>query len=257
MNEKFFERKIAPQPAATENIGNNDLAGLKTRIIEKHQLLEREVLQNQLGKLRETVHREMKKEIEERIKNNPKPTEEEIRMAAFDEELEPQVRDAVRDFYKKGYSTKSSGFYGEKSELQAIDGYFYVDENTEKEIEKLGARVLQGLAFGVPKRRYITQIGFYPAEADLQKIKQKWDAIANALPKIAGPEPICDNAEEFRKQHAPNHPNLKQKIHDYDEWLKTKIDKIYGEEKNSKINRRKKTEKTKQEILEKYDKDIK
>lgn len=246
MNEKFFERKIGNGKKIDS--ADDELSELKKRILKKHLLLEEMVLQRQLGELREKVHIEMKKEIKERLENNPKPTEKEIRMAAFKEELEPQVRDAVSKFYKKGYSTKSSGFYGEKSELQAIDGYFYVDENTEKEIEKLGARVLRGLAFGVPKRRYITQIGFYPKEADLQKIKQKWDAIANVLPRIEGPEPVCDGAEEFRKEHAPNHSNLKQKIHDYSEWLEFKM---------NKINEKEEIEKTRKELLKKYDKNMK
>ncbi len=229
MNEKSFERKGRRN---TDNV-DNELIELKKRIIEKHRLLEEKVLQNQLAELREEVHREMEKEIKERLENNPKPTEEEIRMAAFKEDLEPQVRDAVLAFNKKGYGTESSGFY-EESKFQAIDGHFYIDENTKKKIEALGAQVRRP-DIGMPENKYITQIRFYPKEADLLKIKQQWDAIARALPKTEGPEPISISygAKEFRKQYAPNHPNLEQKIHDYSEWLKVKMNKIY-DKKNMK-----------------------
>ena len=48
-------------------------------------------------------------------------------MAAFKEWLEPQVRDAVVQMYKKGYATQSSGFDAQDQALQLIDGLFNID----------------------------------------------------------------------------------------------------------------------------------
>jgi len=85
-----------------------------------------------LAKLRESVHKIIEKETEQRIKENPIPTEEEIYVGAFQEMLEPQVRDAVFEMHRKGYATESSGFGGENSEYQMVDGYFVVDDKTKK-----------------------------------------------------------------------------------------------------------------------------
>ena len=66
---------------------------------------EREKLFEELDKLREEAHAQIEKETEERIKNNPKPSEEEILAGAFREMIEPQVRNALFEMYKKGYGT--------------------------------------------------------------------------------------------------------------------------------------------------------
>jgi hypothetical protein len=55
----------------------------------------------------------MKIEEDARLKDNPTPTEEELYMGAFKEWLEPQVRDAIPEMYRKGYGTVSSGFHGD------------------------------------------------------------------------------------------------------------------------------------------------
>ncbi|MCP1747540.1 hypothetical protein [Bradyrhizobium japonicum] len=89
-----------------------------------------ETLRSQFGVLRRQIHQFMETEEETRLKENPKPTEEEIYMAAFKEWLEPQVRDAIALMYRKGYASQSSGFHGTKFEVQQIDGLFTVDEST-------------------------------------------------------------------------------------------------------------------------------
>jgi hypothetical protein len=64
------------------------------------------------AKLREEVKKQTERETARRIKNNPKPTDEEILAGGFAEMIEPQVRKAVFEFIKKGYPTESSGFTG-------------------------------------------------------------------------------------------------------------------------------------------------
>lgn len=166
-------------------------------------------------RLREEVHQEMEREVEGRIKENPVPTEEEIRVGGFREVLEPQVRDALFEFNRKGYSTESSGFGGEHGEIQAIDGYFRVDEQTKAEIERLGAKVLKGKDIGMPGfGEDYTFIQFRPDQPDLDEIKNVWDRIADALPdkgQLALPS-ISGGSDEFRKKFAPERTDIEKLV---------------------------------------------
>ena len=165
----------------------------------------------------------MEKELQARLEKNPKPSEEELRAAAFREWLEPQVRDAIAEMYRKGYATQSSGFYGDHNEIQAIDGYFSVDDDTKKKIEALGAEVLDGVALGLPMNELIRQIRFSPKSADIKEMKEKWDAIAAVLPQQKGPKAVCDRAEEFRAQYAPGHANFEKERAEYFAALRKRI----------------------------------
>jgi hypothetical protein len=66
-----------------------------------------ENLRQQFATLRQRVHQSMQAEEKLRLKENPRPTEEELHMAAFKEWLEPQVRAAIAEMYKKGYAPLS------------------------------------------------------------------------------------------------------------------------------------------------------
>jgi hypothetical protein len=169
--------------------------------------------QNNFQRLREQTHKEIDAEIEKRISENPNPTEEEIMAGAFREMIEPQVRDALFEFYRKGYSTESSGFGGKYGEIQAIDGYFEIDEQIKRGIEALDAKVLKGKDIGLPgQSESYTYIQFYPQEPDLNKIKEKWDAIAALLPQREKPaQPsISGGSEDFRKQYASNRTDIEK-----------------------------------------------
>ncbi len=165
----------------------------------------------------------MKVEEEKRLRDNPRPTAEELYMAAFAEWLEPQVRDAVREMYRKGYATQSSGFHGEDSAVQMIDGYFSVDEKTKRVLEQMGVEVLRGADVGLPKNKILTVLRFRASNPSVAQMKERWDAVAAALPKKIlrpGVLPICDRAEEFRKQYAPEHPSLDKAREEYFEYLR-------------------------------------
>jgi hypothetical protein len=84
-------------------------------------------VRRQFARLRLRVHRSMKLEEETRMRERPRPTEDELYMAAFEEWLEPQVRFAIVEMNRKGYATQSSGFHGTKCGLQMVDGLFGVD----------------------------------------------------------------------------------------------------------------------------------
>ncbi|KRQ15332.1 hypothetical protein AOQ71_10050 [Bradyrhizobium manausense] len=165
----------------------------------------------------------MKAEGEARLRENPKPSEEEIYMAAFKEWLEPQVRAAIVQMYRKGYATQSSGFHGTKFELQQIDGLFTVDKDTRTELNGMGVEVLRGVDLGVPDNKLLTVLRFCAKDRSIAKMKEQWDAIAAALPKKALPsgiQPICDRAEMFREEYAPEHASLEAARDRYIQYLR-------------------------------------
>jgi hypothetical protein len=101
------------QAVATE--ARPSLATIKTMSFPEgleNKSNKQETLHQQFTRLRRQVHVSMKVEEQIRLKENPKPSEEELHMGAFKEWLEPQVRDAMSMMFKKGYATQSSGFDG-------------------------------------------------------------------------------------------------------------------------------------------------
>jgi hypothetical protein len=148
-----------------------------------------------------------------RFKEHPTPTEEELYMGAFREWLEPQLRDAISEMYRKGYATQSSGFHGTKYEQQMVDGYFALDGKTRSVLKKMGVEVLSGADFGMPLNTHICILRFVGAEPSVEALKAQWNALAAALPEKRLPKglrPICDRAEEFRTEFAPTHPTLEK-----------------------------------------------
>ena len=177
--------------------------------IEKSKDHNQELL-GEFEELRSRVHKEMEKELERRLKKNPQPTKEEVLIGAFKEMIEPQVRDAVFECFRKGYPTESSGFGGEFGEWQSLDGYFEIDEETKNKIEALGAKVLKGNEVGLPGHYNYTYIRFEPSKADIREIKAKWDSIVALLPpKNEEPRPsISGGAEDFRRKFAPEYEDI-------------------------------------------------
>jgi hypothetical protein len=152
------------------------------------------------SELREKTYAEMEVALKKRIKENPAPTDHELRIGAYEEEIEPQMREALQRLYEKGYNTESSGFGGgEKWETQQVDGYFEIDEATEKKLNEIGARVV---------RQYMeylhatsTRIEFDPEQADAAAIVAKWNQIIDLLPTIGKPSySLSAPSYEFREK---------------------------------------------------------
>ena len=172
--------------------------------------LDKEKLEK-FSKLREQTHQAIERETNERIKNNPTPTEEEILVGAFNEMIEPQVRDAVFELHKKGYATESSGFGGEHWQTQSLDGYFEIDDETKQKIEEAGAKVLKGKDLGLPgQEEEYNYIQFNPDNPDINEIKSTWDNIVSLIPSKEQPAPpsISGHSEEFRNQHAADRKDV-------------------------------------------------
>ena len=78
---------------------------------------EQEKLQQQCGRFASTCSSIHEAEEEKRLKENPDTEQKKnSTCGAFEEWLEPQVRAAISEMYRKGYATQSSGFHGEEPE---------------------------------------------------------------------------------------------------------------------------------------------
>ncbi|HBF66844.1 MAG TPA: hypothetical protein DDW36_00260 [Candidatus Magasanikbacteria bacterium] len=167
----------------------------------------------QFAELHRSTHEIMDREVAERIRNNPNPTEEEIFVGAFREMIEPHVRDAVFECYRKGYATESSGFGGEFGEVQSLDGYFDVDKKTKGRIEALGAKVLKGKDVGMPGLGdHYTFIQFKPEKPKLDYIKAMWDAIVEVMPQknVPAQPSISGGSEDFRREYASDRTDVEK-----------------------------------------------
>ena len=185
---------------------------------------QQENLRQKFAQLREEIHRAMKVEETQRLKENPTPSEEELHMGAFREWLEPQVRTAVEEMFRKGYATQSSGFHGEECEMQMIDGWFTIDSETKERLSQIGVEVLRGADIGLPKNKMVGILRFRARRPEIGEIKAQWDTIAALLPEKTLPQgirPMCDRAEEFRERFAPGHPSLEEERNKYLDYIRT------------------------------------
>lgn len=136
--------------------------------------------------LQRKCHEKSALETEQRIWSEKPPTEEEVRMGIFREELEWQVRDAVFAMNRKGYRTVMSGFNGRRENEQYIDGFFEIDPETMRKLNEIGVHVAPP---DPEKHLAVTTITFRPAIPDMKTIKSKWDEIAALLPDLGHRSP--------------------------------------------------------------------
>jgi hypothetical protein len=172
-----------------------------------------EVKHESFQRLRQEVLASVDRETQERIAQNPTPTEEELRAGAFREMVEPQCRDAVFAMRQKGYATESSGFGGEHGEVQQVDGNFEIDAETEERLRALGVTVHRSGDVGTILP-WAAALRFTPDAADPNAMKAKWDAIAALLPDRGTPtDPsISGGTEDFIRERAPHRADLLDRI---------------------------------------------
>lgn len=158
---------------------------------------------NQFWKsLRKKTHKLQEEELAERMRTNPTPTEEELAIGAFTEQIEPQARNAIFAFYRKGYTTHSSGFYGMHGEFQQIDGWFVIDEETKVKLQDEGyevkMRVFSELESRLARGGFpgSTKIRFFPSKPNLDsenimpiltELEERWNRMAEILPDKGKP----------------------------------------------------------------------
>ena len=205
MNEKIFEQ------INKKDFGNEDL---RTEILvsgtdENFQELKDFYLKNGIteekiylfryyARLRKSTIEQIENEQNERKKNNPMATEEELSLGAYIENIEPQVREAVLCIRKKGYNTFESGFTGEGDEqmISIMNGSFEGFSISEEQRKKLKSK---GVEIEIEDKSITLSL---EKEMTVPEIKKIWDEIAEALPDLGKPaEPNTISAgESFRKK---------------------------------------------------------
>jgi len=137
----------------------------------------------------------MDKNVKKRKKINPHPNNIETRLGIFIEELQLQVRQAVLEMNRKGYSTDLSGFVNNSCD-QMIEGDFQLDEKIINKLRLLGINVESNPSG-------YTRLQFSPKEADLGNIKKQWNKIVALLPtgKKTADISMTKKSREFRMKY--------------------------------------------------------
>ncbi|MBI4067549.1 hypothetical protein HY407_04145 [Candidatus Gottesmanbacteria bacterium] len=142
------------------------------------------------------ILKSMAVDIKTRLTKNPIPDEKELKMGVFVEMIEPQVRDAILQLNKKGYTTDASGFMN-KANSQIIDGDFIVSKFVIAKLRDEGVRV-------ETNHSGYTRLSFTPSVAKIRNIKDQWLKIVSFLPdkgKSSDPS-MTQKAREFRIKYS-------------------------------------------------------
>jgi len=154
--------------------------------------------------LRQKIIDSYQDRLRARIIANDVPTKEELDMNMYTEELEPQVRDAVLDLNRKGYSTASSGFHSHpEADIQQIDGFFTLDHKTQRDLRAIGVEVRSGNVKpdGSETWKEYTSIRFKSKEPSLEAMKEKWAEITALIPDRGRPATPNIYGKKFREEY--------------------------------------------------------
>jgi hypothetical protein len=171
---------------------NSDAVNFRRKYAPQRPYLQKQRL---FEKLKYSVQKKMLNEITKRKTKNPHFNKIELNLGLFVEELEPQVRQAVLKLYKKGYSTDISGFMNNSGE-QMIEGDFQLEEKIINKLKSIGVHVETNPSG-------YTRIHFLPEQANISKIRKKWDKIVSLIPdkhRYASAS-MTRKAREFRSKY--------------------------------------------------------
>ncbi len=173
----------------------------------------------ELARLRQIVIKKGEEELANRIKGDPIPAEEEIRLGIYKEMLEPQVRDAVLTLERKGYAPFLSGFSGYEKQNIGFRGelpehFAFSEELTEKLAQhEMTLAVTPG------------EISFsYRHLPSVEELKEAWDAIANELPDKGAPIGEAAENPHFLIQKGLEWRNISKRIDRTVDGLKKRVD---------------------------------
>lgn len=137
----------------------------KDSVLQKRRIFE---------KLKFAVNKKTSILLQKRIKGNPKPDKLEASLGLFIEGLQPQVKSAVLELNRKGYSTDLSGFM-DNPLYQMIEGDFQLDE-------KIAEKLLSESVTVETNPSGYTRLIILPVKADIGAIKKQWNKIISYLP---------------------------------------------------------------------------
>jgi hypothetical protein len=165
-------------------------------------------LESRLSDLRNQIHLQQDVELARRRQEGRPPTEEEMYLGAFSEEIEPQVREAIFTLVKKGYEFCSSGFGGQrKPKEQHLLGFFTIDNHTQQALNSIGVTVETRTD---DDNQVMTELSFKTDTDNLQAITDKWNIVADLLPKVSDAMILSRGytSRSWRSMYASNRPDL-------------------------------------------------
>jgi hypothetical protein len=143
---------------------------------------------------RERAYRESRASFEERLlaKDTLPPTDDERRIGAYKDMLEPQVRDAVVALVQKGYVTVDSGYDPQRYDTGAQYLGFRKEMLDASLLSTIAARIAEAqvtpLLDSDERNDYLHLI---PEKfLTLEQWKAVWDSVAAALPDKGAPAPL-------------------------------------------------------------------
>ena len=148
------------------------------------------------AKLRRNTIDDKNSEVAKRKEDRKEVTQEEIDMGCYIENIEPQVRSAVLNLHRKGYTTFESGFHGHKQKIGFKNEPLLNFQFPEKLAQQLKEN---GVSITVKPGSISFQS---ERELELDEIEKIWNQIESALPDLEQPaqqNPIR-HAQSFRKK---------------------------------------------------------
>lgn len=141
---------------------------------------------------RQRVIEKNQQELNDRIANNPRATEEEYRLGAYVEAIEPQVSDAVFELLRKGYSPFESGFLDLATGSQYIGlrkdstiNFAHITDEINKNFSEEDKKVFSRIRIEEQENRI--QIILVPKvrTMSLGAWRLFWNALADSMPDIS------------------------------------------------------------------------
>jgi len=149
-------------------------------------------------KLRHDTVEQCRSDLENRIKINPVPTETELGIGAFLEQIEPQVRQAVIALRAKGYTTWESGFMGGGAQSIGFETEDLIDFKFPNEL--LDNLVDLGITATISNDSIDLRSEQITA---LNDWKKAWDLVVSEMPDLGktAPDSKIAAAEDFRERY--------------------------------------------------------
>jgi hypothetical protein len=160
---------------------------------------------DKLTALKQSVDKDRKKALKERLTSNPQITDLEYLLGAFVQMYEPHLEHIILAFAKKGYAIDpQSGFSGKNAEIQTMIGDFSIDYVTKNKLDKLNIKFRE--------HDGVRSLNFWPTKATLSDICTEWMKIVAILTDKGNLTMPCmsSHAIQFRRKYIPEHTNLQK-----------------------------------------------
>lgn len=149
------------------------------------------------AKLRKAELDSMREELISRLAKNPIATDDELSMGAYQENIEPQVREVVNNLRHKGYSTYESGFGDFDGQTISFESDYL--DNYKLPVDLLNRYEDAGVKIVIEPDSIKLH---FTKEFSLEEITNFWKELETYIPKLDESVKPCklDQAKCFREK---------------------------------------------------------